>query len=150
MKANSPWSGHYDVQPGIWVTAQTTQFAQPGWQYLDGATGLFKDPQDNVTRSYVTLKSPNNHDYSIIMETTQATTPTTVTFHVTGGLSPGTVHVWRTNATESFTQQPDIIPDANGSFTIRMDPQSIYSLTTTTGQHKGTAAAAHFSFPLCR
>src|SRR5262249_35245259 len=35
MYANTPWSGSYDVQPAIWATAHTTQFAQPGWQYID-------------------------------------------------------------------------------------------------------------------
>ena len=39
MYANTPWSGHYDVQSTIWVTAHTTQFAQPGWHYIDEACG---------------------------------------------------------------------------------------------------------------
>ncbi|HEY1753957.1 MAG TPA: hypothetical protein VGG72_01080, partial [Bryobacteraceae bacterium] len=39
MYANTPWSGHYDVQGAIWATAHTTQFAEPGWRYLDNASG---------------------------------------------------------------------------------------------------------------
>lgn len=152
MTANTPWSGHYEVNSGIWVTAHTTQFVEPGWQYLDGACGLFRNQANQVTGSYVALKAPDSADYSIIAETTQATEPTTVTFTVTGGLSTGTVHVWRTNATEFFSHESDLTPDGNSSFTITLDPQSIYSITTTTGQNKGQAVSdnppsADFPFP---
>ena len=41
MYANTPWSGFYDVQGAIWATAHTTQFAQPGWQYLDQPAGIY-------------------------------------------------------------------------------------------------------------
>src|SRR5205814_439483 len=35
MQANSPWSGAYHVGKQLWTVAHTTQFTQPGWQYLD-------------------------------------------------------------------------------------------------------------------
>ena len=42
IHASYPWSGYYYVHPALWATAHTTQFAQPGWKYLDGdACGLF-------------------------------------------------------------------------------------------------------------
>ena len=53
MYANTPWSGYYDVQSTIWVTAHTTQFAQPGWQYLDASSGYLPEKG-----TYVTLRSP--------------------------------------------------------------------------------------------
>lgn len=37
MVAGQPWSGNYSVGKETWVTAQVTQFVQPGWQFLDGA-----------------------------------------------------------------------------------------------------------------
>jgi hypothetical protein len=144
MTANTPWSGHYDVQPAVWATAHTTQFAQPGWQYLDSACGYLKGKG-----SYVTLKVPSSNDYSVVMETIDASAPQEVAFEVTGGLSTGTIHLWQTNASKAFEKLSDIIPQ-NGSFTITLEPDSIYSLTTTAGQSKGTTTpppASPFPFP---
>jgi hypothetical protein len=144
MLANTPWSGHYEVNPTIWVTAHTTQFAQPGWQYIDGACGFL-----GGKGSYVTLKSPSGRDYSVVIETVRAPAPQTVTFHVTGGLSQGPVHVWETNATKTFQHIGDVTP-RNGVFSQILDPDSLYTITTTTGQGKGTASpppSAPFPFP---
>ena len=144
MYANTPWSGYYNVQSTIWVTAHTTQFAEPGWRYLDSACGYLPE-----RGSYVALRSPNGQDWSVIVETIYAKHPQTVTFRIRGGLSSGTVHVWETNAGKVFEHVQDVQP-VQGSFTIRFDPDSLYSLTTTTGQGKGTAqppANSPFPFP---
>jgi O-glycosyl hydrolase len=144
MYANTPWSAHYDVQSAIWVTAHTTQFAQPGWQYIDSACGYLRGKG-----SYVTLKAPSSNDYSVIVETIDATEPQEVVFQTTAGLSTGAIHLWETNASMSFQKLSDITPQ-NGSFIITLDPDSIYSLTTTTGQGKGAATpplASPFPFP---
>lgn len=144
MWAAAPWSGHYRVQTTIWTTAHTTQFAQPGWSYIDKACAYLAGKC-----SYVTLKSPNGRDYSIIIETVDATAEQTVTFEVAGGLSQGVVHMWRTNERSLFERIAQIAPK-NGSFSIKLEPGSFYSLTTTTGQRKGTAASppdAPFPFP---
>ncbi len=133
MYANTPWSGHYDVEPAIWITAHTTQFAQPGWQYIDSACGLL-----GGSGSYVTLK--NGSDYSVVIETMDAGSNQTLGFQITGGLATGPVHVWMSNSTAQFVQQSDIVP-VNGYFTITLAPGSIYSLTTTTGQGKGNVTA---------
>jgi O-glycosyl hydrolase len=144
MYANTPWSGHYKAQAAIWVTAHTTQFAQPGWQYLDSACGYLAG-----NGSYITLKSPTGNDYSMVVETVDATAPQEAKFQISGGLSTDTVHVWETNASKTFEKVSDITPQ-DGSFTITLEPDSIYSLTTTMGQAKGTAAPpplAAFPFP---
>ncbi|MGO8736201.1 MAG: galactosylceramidase [Terriglobia bacterium] len=144
MYANTPWSAHYDVQSAIWVTAHTTQFAQPGWQYIDSACGYLRGKG-----SYVTLKAPSSNDYSVIVETIDATEPQEVVFQTTAGLSTGAIHLWETNASMSFHKLSDITPQ-NGSFIITLEPDSIYSLTTTTGQGNGAATpplASPFPFP---
>lgn len=149
LLAQQPWSGNYVVGLSIWAMAHTGQFTQPGWLYLDGACGFL-----GSNGSYVTLKSTNGTDYSVIIETTQATAAQTATFTVSGGLSTGTVHVWATNMTSSststwFIQQASITP-SNGTYSLTLQPGFLYSLTTTTGQAKGTAtppASAALALP---
>ncbi len=133
MLANTPWSGHYEVLPMIWVTAHTTQFAQPGWHYIDSACGYLASGG-----TYVTLKSPSGNDYSIVIETITATRPQRAKFRLTGGLAEGAVHVWETNNAKTFEHVADISPH-DDSFSVTLDSDSLYSLTTTTGQGKGTA-----------
>ncbi|HUZ47815.1 MAG TPA: galactosylceramidase [Terriglobia bacterium] len=144
MKANTPWSGHYDVQPAVWATAHTTQFVQPGWRYIDSACGYL-----NGKGSYVALKAPSSGDYSLVLETVDAREPQEAVFQVSGGLPTGALHVWRTNSSKQF-EKLACLKARNGRFAITLEPDSIYSLTTTTGQGKGSAApppASPFPFP---
>lgn len=144
MYANTPWSGHYDVQGTIWATAHTTQFAQPGWQYLDSASGNLAEKG-----SYVSLRSPDRKNWSVVLETIDAKNPQKVQFRLAGGLAGTAVHIWETNNARTFEHVADVKPQ-DGSFEYTFDPDSLYSLTTTTGQGKGTAralAAAPFPLP---
>jgi hypothetical protein len=133
MYANTPWSGYYDVQPTIWVTAHTTQFAQPGWQYLDSACGHLPEKG-----TYVTMRSPDHKNWSSIVETIDAKQPQRIAFTVKGGLSATKLHIWETNATRSFEHIADVTPK-HGSFEYTFEPESIYTVSTTTGQGKGSA-----------
>ncbi|WP_165876777.1 galactosylceramidase [Acidipila rosea] len=133
MYANTPWSGNYQVQSAIWVTAHTTQFAQPGWKYLERACGHLPSKG-----SYVTLASPNGKDWSTVLETIDASSPQTVSFEISGALSRDTVHIWETNASRTFEHVADI-PVKGGHFSYTFEAGSLYSLTTTTGQFKGTS-----------
>ncbi|PYL01125.1 MAG: galactosylceramidase [Verrucomicrobia bacterium] len=143
MRANSPWSGHYEVPPTVWATAHTTQFTRPGWQYLDGACVLIDGG------SLVTLKSPSGEDYSMVIETTDTENAQTLSFQVEGAFAGKPLHVWRTRANEHFAEL-GVIQPRQGVFSLSLDARSIYSLTTTTGQRKGQAAAppaTPFPFP---
>jgi hypothetical protein len=140
MVANQPWSGSYSVGKQTWVTAHTTQFTQPGWHYLDRASGYLGNNSGNG--SYVTIKSPNSSDYSVIIETVDANASQTVSFQISNGLSTGTVYVWATNlrssnASDYFVQQSSITPSGN-AYSITLQPGYVYTLSTTTGQGKGT------------
>ncbi|WP_370377570.1 ricin-type beta-trefoil lectin domain protein [Catenulispora sp. GAS73] len=140
--APQPWSGSYSVGKNAWVMAQTTQFTAPGWKYLDSSSGYIGG--NRGSGSYVTLKAPNNSDYSTIIETIDAGGAQTLNFTVAGGLSTGQVHVWATNVNSNnsadyFVHTTDVTP-SGGSFSLTVQPGYVYSLTTTTGQGKGTAA----------
>src|SRR5581483_10992998 len=113
---------------------------------LDGACGYLGGNGSNG--SYVTLKSTNGSDYSVIIETVDATASQTVSFQISNGLSTGTVYVWTTNlnssnASDYFVQQGSITP-SGGAYSITLQPGYVYTLSTTTGQGKGTAVG---SFP---
>ena len=143
MKALEPWSGHYEVQPAIWAIAHTTQFAQPGWKYLDSGCGTLAGQG-----SYVTLRSVADRDWSVIAETIDARAPQTVVFQIGGGLRQGPLHVWRTNQQSQFQQLADIAL-TGGAQQATLEPGSIYSFTTTTGQHRGdTTVPPSAEFPL--
>ncbi|WP_410597259.1 RICIN domain-containing protein [Amycolatopsis sp. lyj-23] len=141
--AGSPWSGNYTIGTSTWATAQVTQFTQPGWKFIDSASGYLGGAESNGT--YVTVKSGTGSDYSTILETTTTNSAQTANFHIQGGLSTGTVHVWATNvnspsAATSFVHTQDITP-SGGSYSLTMQPGYVYTVTTTTGQGKGTATA---------
>jgi Glycosyl hydrolase family 59/Ricin-type beta-trefoil lectin domain len=143
MVADQPWSGAYSVGENLWATAQVTQFTAPGWTFIDSASGYLGGDVDNG--SYITLKSTDGTDYSTILETTTASAAQTVNFTVSGGLSTGTVHVWSTDinnptAANTFVHAEDITP-VDGAYSLTLQPGYIYSITTTTGQGKGTAAS---------
>jgi len=144
MVAREPWSGNYYTRPVLWGYAHYGQFSQVGWQYLNGACGNLASGG-----TYVTLKSPGA-DYSIIAETKDAAAAQKVTFNVSGGLSTGKLCVWRSNASEQFVKLEEIAP-VDGTFTVTLEPASIYSISTTTGQRKGSfadiPASKPFPFP---
>ena len=139
--AAQPWSGAYAIGKNAWVIAHTTQFTAPGWHYIDPASGYLGGSRSNG--SYVTLKSTNNRDWSTVIETMDATASQTATFTVTNGLSTGAVHVWSSqvgaSSASSFLVHAGDVTPSSGSFSVTLQPGFVYTLTTTTGQGRGTA-----------
>jgi len=144
MVAPQPWSGTYSIGKSLWATAQVTQFAQPGWQLLDNASGYLGKERTNG--SYITLRSPNGTDYSAIVETTSASVPSTVTFNIHGNLSNKPVHVWATNLSstsdkELFVHVTDVKPEGSGRYQFTVQPNYVYTFSTLTAAGKGQAIA---------
>ncbi|MGM0378018.1 MAG: galactosylceramidase, partial [Bacteroidota bacterium] len=86
MQADSPWDGHYTVWPAVWALAHTTQFAEPGWKYMNNACEQFDS--DTWRGSHVALQNPDNGDWSVIMVTGEKEK---VKLNVGAGLKTGTV-----------------------------------------------------------
>jgi glycosyl hydrolase family 59/F5/8 type C domain-containing protein/glycosyl hydrolase family 59 (putative galactocerebrosidase) len=133
--ADRPWSGYYRVGPSVWVDAHTTQFTEPGWRYLDDASGYLPGGA-----SYVTLRSQRTGDYTTVIETLDQAAPARVEFEVGGGLDTGPAHLWATNlrtatADDDFVNVGTIAPRDG----VTLEPGHVYTISTTTGQTKGGA-----------
>ncbi|GHJ46915.1 galactosylceramidase [Catellatospora sp. TT07R-123] len=144
MDAGSPWSGSYRLGRNLWASAHVTQFTAPGWKFLDSSASAYLGG-NRANGSYVSLKSPNNTDYSTIYETAGSPGTQTVNVTVSGGLSTGTVHVWSTdlnsnNTADHLVRLADITP-SGGAYTLTLQPNRIYTVTTTSGGGKGTATS---------
>jgi galactosylceramidase len=132
MQADSPWDGHYTVWPAVWAVAHTTQFAEPGWSYMDEACGQFNP--GNWRGSYVAMQNPKTGDWSVIMVIGEKQK---VKLAIGKGLKTGTVYIWKSTEKEQFVSQPPLQLD-NNSIEIELEPDAIYTLTSTTGQKKGS------------
>lgn len=153
MMANTPWSGYYEIYPTVWMTAHFNQFAPIGWETIDSGCGsLFVESNpvyDQATGVptgvkekgwprarlyYLTLKSPDSEDYSIIV-VNSSPFARTLDFALQD-LPAKPLHAWQTTREEQFIRT-GLIDTRLGEFTLDVQPWSVYSLTTTTGQRKG-------------
>ncbi|RKO70977.1 hypothetical protein D7322_15005 [Sphingobacterium puteale] len=129
MKGTTPWSGYYEVWPTIWAVAHFNQFAKPGWKYLDSGCGEFSG--DGAYCTYKNMDGSN--DYSIVV--VSGSEGQKLTFNI-ADLPKDKLHVWKSDSKDQFVQQEDVSV-VNGEVTLAVDPESIYTITTTTGQQKG-------------
>jgi hypothetical protein len=143
IKANTPWSGAYEIEKTLWSVAHTTQFAKPGWLYVDSA--CVKLPGGG---SLVTLTNPDRKNVSIIIETGEAEGEQDIIIKPRGADSFNRLSVWFSDDLHDFIKTDDIYTN-NGEFHFVAKPRSVYSLTTTNGQNKGTAGSPNPEpFPL--
>ncbi len=143
LHANTPWSGAYQVYPKLWEVAHTTQFAQPGWYYLRNACKHL--PSGG---SLVSLTDPVGKEVSVIIETTRAHSNQNIIIKPEGEYQFEKLHVWYTDDLNTFRKGDDLVA-VGGAFHFEIKPRTIYSLTTTTGQHRGAATGANPApFPL--
>jgi hypothetical protein len=157
MRAHTPWSGNYEVSAPIWLTAHTTQFADPGYRYLSVASsgsGLIAAASGKPAGTWVTLVPPAGAPagLTVVIETLvndacvpRSYEPVAATFTVVPGgalPAPGTVlHVWRSRRDALFTQEADIAIAADGTFTLALEPDEMVTASTRADAAHGAFAA---------
>ena len=155
MTAEQPWSGNYVVESPIWVAAHTTQFVQRGWKYLSHAAGV---GTLNKGGSYVSLVSPDKKEFTLILETMVPkdsacffnnpppgynVVPQNATFMLKGTLaSIQTLNVWCTKfnfngQASTFFKKMAPMAVKNGQFTLNLDVNTLYTLSTVNTAMKG-------------
>jgi galactosylceramidase len=155
-----PHSGHYVTPDTVWTSAHTTQFTEVGWTLSHAASGDLA-----AGGSYVTMVSPDGKDVTVVIETGRATNncyksepPVTATqtlqLMLTSSLAEHkNLSLWRTTQTEAFEElAPLQVTATSGAFTLTVDPNAVYTISSTTGQRKGgfptpPPASAPFPFP---
>jgi hypothetical protein len=138
MKANTPWSGYYEVQPPIWAMAHFNQFAKLGWHYVTTGCAILREGKGHrEAGSVTTLKDPTTGEYSMIIETADMREPLHLDLRLSGPWIDKHLAVWRTTFKQDAFIRLDDIDTSHKKFAITLLPGSIYSLTTTRGQSKG-------------
>uniref|UniRef100_A0AAY4AZD4 Galactocerebrosidase n=1 Tax=Denticeps clupeoides TaxID=299321 RepID=A0AAY4AZD4_9TELE len=136
MTAEQPWSGNYVVESPIWITAHTTQFAQPGWRYLQtvgnfthgGSYVALTDGKGNLTVIIETM----SHDHSVCIRPVLPAyniSAQNATFRLKGSFAEITeLQMWYSKF--------DYVTE--GFFTLSIGVDEVYTLTSVTTGQKGT------------
>ena len=131
MQADTPWCGYFAVWPAVWALAHTTQFAEPGWVYMDEACSQIS--KNTWRGSHVALRNPKTGDWSVIVVTGDKRK---IKLAVGVGLKAGPVQVWKSTATDQFIHQSPLQLQ-NNFVELELESNAIYTFTSTTGQQKG-------------
>ncbi|XP_054827845.1 galactocerebrosidase isoform X1 [Eublepharis macularius] len=148
MTAQEPWSGHYSVDPPIWITAHTTQFTQPGWHYLKvdgrldggGSYVALTDGQGNLT---IIIETMTYHHSACIRPPLlpYSVSPQNATFYLNGSFSHvKALQMWYsklefTSANSTLFHSLGSKKVCEGALTVNLGLDEVYTLTTlTTGR----------------
>uniref|UniRef100_A0A915JEG5 galactosylceramidase n=1 Tax=Romanomermis culicivorax TaxID=13658 RepID=A0A915JEG5_ROMCU len=137
MTAVEPWSGHYEINNPIWITAHTTQFTEIGWKYLQHGHGVGRLDKGG---SYVALASPDRQQLTIVIETMAKLQK---------------LQVWKSQLKYNGDNSSTFIPNGtiqirNGRIFLDLDVDTIITLTTVSDGNRGDAGPVPKSslFPL--
>jgi galactosylceramidase len=155
--------GSFTVGPMVWAAAHTTQFSKPGWSYLPvgQGSGMLSAGGSYVTLADFTAGGPAPAAVTMVIEKMSSehsscvrphlapypTADEEATFQLAGHLkgSVTTLNVWYTHfayhagdATVEFEQLAPIAVAADGTFSLKVTVDSMYTLTTVATGAKGS------------
>lgn len=131
LLAREPWSGHYEVREALWGYAHYGQFCEVGWKYVDeGCCKLDKGG------TMITLRDDKTQDYTIIIETKGADSPQDIRVVLPKQFKAKKMCMWLSNEQDQFVRQDDAQVRSH-SLKLTLQPNSVYTISTTTGQQKG-------------
>lgn len=175
MTARSPWTGHYELQPPLWMAAHTTQFTWPGMRLLPtnqsaaaaagtgaaagsgwlAAGGSFVTYTDGGNVSIVIEKvAPEKSGCGFSSTPHYAVADETVSIRLAGpSATIKALSVWRSSfaAGTFFEQQPEpVTVGPDGLFRIQVATDEVVTLSSLTGQRKGntTGGPVDANFPV--
>jgi len=127
--------GHYEVLPALWCVAHITQFAKPGWRFMDTAQGRIE--KGALGGVFTTLWDPRRKDWSMVLATWK---PVSLEVEIGPAMGDGPVAVWKSNEADQFRMVETVKPEGSRLKVSLEGNHSLYTLTTTTGQVKGQPA----------
>ena len=147
MHAPEPWSGFYELGQVFWATAHITQFTSIGWRYLEHGTGVgvldyggtfvsLTDSHGNLTIIVETI-TPDNSACPHEDPSEMGVVLQNVTFQLADGFQHiHQLHVFHSafdNSTTDFFRYLGSHPVVNGSITLLVSPNALYTLSTLNG-----------------
>lgn len=141
IKANEPWSGHYQIGGIVWGTAHITQFIKPGWKMIEVEDNYIRLSKNGEKMGRIAVyKDDKSDNYSMVIRTNDSMSDEGMKLNFClKNLSQKEIYAWESDFTapesQWFVNNGSIRPK-NGVFELSVKPNRVYSVTTTRGQMK--------------
>lgn len=140
LNAQTPWSGYYEADCGIWTSAHFTMFMKNGWRYVDSACygdGKEAHAISETTNNYMTVTDTETGDYTIVIcnDSEEQRNYTFTLENMTKADAP--IYVWETRGPDerqaydaNYFKHIGTYKPCENRFSIEVKPYSIVTITT--------------------
>ena len=140
INAQTPWSGYYEADCGIWTSAHFTMFMKNGWRYVDSACygdGKEAHAISETTNNYMTVTDTGTGDYSIVIcnDSEEQRSYTFTLENMKKADAP--IYVWETRGPDegqeydaNYFKHIGTYKPCENRFSIEVKPYSIVTITT--------------------